>query len=188
MEFRVEVSPSGRSSCRGCKEKIGKGELRLAEEYTNAFSAETAWRYWHLPCAAKKLPSELQGALKAWPDEVPDRASLEQQIAAASSKVKPKLDLPHADRAPTGRAKCMSCSQPLEKGALRVAVERELDTPMGTQKGPGYLHPRCAVNWVRFQIDDGSSEWESTEDFVAAVLGNSGLSEADAAELGSQLT
>ena len=35
---------------------------------------------------------------------------------------------PYTDRAPTGRAKCMQCEEPIAKDSFRVAVEREIDT------------------------------------------------------------
>ena len=183
MEFRVESSPSGRSSCRGCKEKIPKGDLRLAEEYASPFSSDNAWRYWHLGCAVKKLPTELGAALKGFAGEVPDRAALEESLATASKKVKAKLDLPAADRAPTARAKCISCGIQIDKGALRVGVEREVETPMGSQRGAGYLHAKCAVVWVGSQIDSGECDWEDADDFLAAILNNSGLASPDEEEL-----
>jgi hypothetical protein len=52
---------------------------------------------------------------------------------------------PYVDRAPTGRARCMQCEQAIEKGALRVAVERELEIGANVTRGAGYLHPGCVA-------------------------------------------
>lgn len=87
----IEVSPSGRAGCRGCKEKIQKGELRFGEAAKNVFSdgGEPTMRWYHLRCAAEKKPKLLGPALAAYPGEVPDRASLEATIAEKQTK-KPK--------------------------------------------------------------------------------------------------
>ena len=38
-----------------------------------------------------------------------------------------------------------SCSEKIEKGVLRIAIENEVDTGMFVRKGAGYLHGACAV-------------------------------------------
>ena len=52
---------------------------------------------------------------------------------------------PYVDKAPTGRAKCMQCEEPIAKDSFRVAVEREIDTGSMVTRGAGYMHPKCAV-------------------------------------------
>ena len=83
-------------------------------------------------------------------------------------------DYPYAERAPTARSRCLQCREPIEKGTLRVATERELEA-MG-RPGTGYLHPRCAPAFL------------DVEDLPGALRRNSrGLAEADVAELEQQL-
>lgn len=146
--MRIEISPSGRAGCRGCKAAIAKGVLRFAESYVMPGSDQQALRYWHLECAAKKLGGTLQAALAEYEGDVPEREALEALIKSAPKKTGKDRPLPHADRAPTGRAKCMQCDAQLEKGAWRVAVEREVDTGAFVTRGPGYLHPGCVTAWV----------------------------------------
>ena len=50
---------------------------------------------------------------------------------------------PYIDKAPTGRAKCMQCEEPIAKDSFRVAVEREIDTGAMVTRGAGYMHPKC---------------------------------------------
>ena len=144
MAHTIEVAKSGRAACRTCKSPIAKGELRLGVEVANSFSADGGMSYlWHhLPCAAEKKPAELKAALAAFAGEVPNRAELEAKLATAKPG-KPS-QVPYAELAPTGRSKCLGCEQPIEKGVLRVAVEREVDTGSFQAKSTGYLHPRCA--------------------------------------------
>jgi hypothetical protein len=176
---RIEVSPSGRAKCRACKETVAKGDVRFAETYDSAFSDGEAFRYWHLPCAAKKIPALVKPALAAYGDPIANRAEVEKTIDDALKKGKGSAaaPLPHADLAPNGRAKCLVCGETLEKGKVRVAVEREVDTPMGPRTGAGYLHPGCAPGWAEEQGED-------TEAFGERVLAHSGhLPEAELAVL-----
>ena len=146
MEDIIEVAKSGRAKCKTCGEKIEKDDLRFGEAFVNTFSSSggVSFRWNHLLCAAKAMPAKLEGALESWSGDVPDRAALDAAIAAAEQK---KGDgesaYPYADHAPTGRASCIVCGEKLEKGSVRVAVEREIDTGSFTRKGPGYLHPSC---------------------------------------------
>lgn len=180
MDHLVEVSPSGRAKCRGCKEAIPKGEVRFGEVYDSAFTGGEALRYWHLKCAAKKLPTQVREALGRYDGDVPDRADVDKAMDEASRKGKAgaKAAFPYADLAPTGRARCLVCEEALEKGQLRVAVERDVESPAGMPiRGAGYLHPACALQWAEDQGED-------TDAFADAVIGNSDhLTDAQRTEL-----
>lgn len=147
MPHKIEIAKSGRATCRTCRSAIAKDTLRLGEEVTNGFAegGETTFRWHHLPCAAKKHPDALREALAAWDGDVPDRAALDAALAEAEAKKPPPF--PHADKAPTGRARCQSCGEAIPKGALRVAFEREIERGMTVTKGAGYVHPACAAGF-----------------------------------------
>ena len=74
--MKLELSPSGRAACRGCKNPVPKGELRFAESYVLPGSDQPGHRYWHLECAAKKLAGPVAQALAAYEGEVPNRAAV----------------------------------------------------------------------------------------------------------------
>src|SRR4051812_48072317 len=142
----IEEAKSGRASCRTCRKAIAKGELRLGVETQTQFSDTPSLQWHHLLCAAAKLPVELKAALAEYAGEVPDRAELDAAMEAAFKKGNAKpAGFPYVDRAPTARARCMQCQQPIDKGALRVAVERELEVGTNMTRGAGYLHPLCAA-------------------------------------------
>ncbi len=170
MQHRLEVAPSGRATCKTCNQTIAKGELRLGEEYASQFGADGfAIRWHHLPCAAKKIPDVLREAMASYDGEIPGREALEITMAEKPVRKTGTGALPSADLAPTGRAKCMKCQEAIEKGTVRIGVERELDTGAFTQKGAGYLHPHCAEAWA----DEG---WDSGfDDLVTQVKANTGL-------------
>lgn len=148
MGHIIEEAKSGRASCRTCKKPIAKGELRLGEETPNAFAAGEVTHQWHhLPCAAKKKPLVLEAAIATTTLTIPDRAALETDIAANKKSQKPGA-YPFAERAKTSRSTCLQCSEAIEKGTLRVAVEREVDTGAFVTTGAGYLHAACAAEWL----------------------------------------
>jgi hypothetical protein len=159
MAHRVELAPSGRASCRGCKQSIEKGIPRFAEEYASPYSEDgaMAFRYWHLHCAAPKLANELAAALGAYQGPIEDRAALEALVAA---HVRPPM--PYAEHAGTGRARCRACDESIAKGGLRVAFERTFDSPMGPQKAAAFAHPRCLTRYLAHEKERGRESPELT--------------------------
>ena len=145
----IEHAKTGRARCRGCRQGIAKGELRFGEEAPNDFDPEgggTSMRWYHLGCAADQRPALLKEALATYAGELPERAELEERIGKAEASAPPPY--PYAERAATGRSRCGACGEGIEKGAFRVAYEREIETGMMTRKGPGYLHVRCAPKYL----------------------------------------
>jgi hypothetical protein len=169
----IEEAKSGRASCRTCKKPIAKGELRFGHEVVTQFSSDPTLQWHHLLCAAAKLPAELKAALDAYTGPIPNRDELDKAMTAAIEKggAKP-AGFPYADRAPTARAKCIQCEEPIEKGATRIAVEREIDTGTMVTRGAGYLHPRCVAE----HLDNVGG---SVEDIVEALRKNSRIPQAE---------
>ena len=158
MAETIEVAKTGRARCRACKQPIEKGALRFGEEQPSAFSDEMQMAWHHLACAARKKPAAVREALSQFTGEVPGRDEIEKLLAEADETA---VAFPHAERAPTGRSSCLQCHEPIAKGALRVAVEREVDVAGMARMGAGYLHPGCAA------------EYTGTDDLLALLLKNS---------------
>jgi hypothetical protein len=175
MAHKIEPAPTGRASCRGCKQAIAKGELRFGEEFQNAYSEDggMSFRYWHLACAATKLANEVRDALAAYDGEVPDRGALE---AVIEGHVRPEF--PYAEHAPNGRAKCRACEQSIKKGELRLAFERIFESPMGPTKGAAYTHPRCLTSYLERERERGREAMERGA-VLCAVVTNSKLGAGD---------
>jgi len=152
MPHKIEVAPSGRAHCRGCKEPIAKGSTRFAEEYHSPYSEEggLSFRYWHLQCAAVSIANELGEALAAYTGPIDDRPSLE---ALATQHARPPM--PFAERASTGRARCRACEENIAKGDLRVVFERTYETPIGPQKAAAYAHARCLARYLAREKERG---------------------------------
>jgi poly(ADP-ribose) polymerase-like protein len=174
MAETIEAAKTGRARCRSCRQPIEKGTLRFGEEQPSAFAEGMQWVWYHLACAAAKRPVAVKSALLAFSGEIPGRAELEAALAGADEQA---TVFPYAERAATGRSRCLHCRQPIDKGALRVATQRELELESGMGRtGAGYLHPRCAGPYLE------------QEDLGAALRRNSrGLGEADLSELEREL-
>lgn len=148
MSHKVEIAPTGRASCRGCKQPIAKGTPRFGEEFRNPYSEDggLSHRYWHLPCAATKMANELAPALAAYDGELPGDVARAEVEALVREHLKPEM--PYAEHAPNGRARCRACDESITKGELRVAFERTFEGPMGPQKGAAYAHARCLARYL----------------------------------------
>jgi len=148
MNGVLENAKSGRAKCVKCKKPIAKGELRFGEEV--AYGDHASYRWYHLDCGVIACPVELEQTLVSYEEEtgpLENRDELLAEIAKAKKKVKPKT-YPYAERAPTGRAKCIQCEEKIAKDAFRIAVEREVDTGAFTTTSTGYLHPACAASYT----------------------------------------
>jgi hypothetical protein len=170
----IEEAKTGRSKCGVCREAIAKGELRLGEEVPNAFAeGEMTYKWHHLLCAAKKRPAALTAALADYKGTIPNKAEVDKELSSSSAKVAATpTEFPYADRAPTGRAKCIVCEETIEKGTFRIAIEREIEVNGMMRKGAGYMHPKCSVD----QIDD--------DDLMDVLRSHSkGLKDSDFEEL-----
>lgn len=173
MANMIEEAKSGRASCRTCRKPIAKGELRLGVEAQTQFSDAPSMQWHHLVCAAGKLPVELKAALAEYPGDVPNRAEIDAAMEQAATKASAKPAAhPYADRAPTGRAKCMQCEQPIEKATFRVAVERELEIGGNATRGTGYLHPGC----VAANLENAGG---SVDELIEGLRANSRLPEGE---------
>jgi hypothetical protein len=181
MAHKIEIAPSGRASCRGCRQPIAKGDCRFAEEYRNQFSEEggMSFRYWHLPCAATKLANELAAALAVYDGPVVDRSAIEAAIAEHE-----RPTMPYAERAGSGRARCRACDENIAKGELRVAFERSYETPTGPQQMAAYAHARCLPRYLARQKDRGH-EVPALDELLQFVRAHSKLTEDDLAAVES---
>lgn len=180
MEHRIEEAPSGRATCKTCGKSIAKGELRLGEQYESQFGSDgLAVRWHHLNCGAEKIKDVLRAAIDRYRGEIPNLAALESAMASTTPNdkgakgTKSSGVLPTADLAPTARAKCIECAAAIDKGSVRIAVEREVDTGSFVTKGAGYLHPLCAKAWAE-------NEWPAGfVDLVSQVKANATIALPD---------
>lgn len=160
MGHVIEPAASGRARCRGCGKAIAKAELRFGERQPNAFGDGEMTIWLHLRCAAYKRPEPLLETLGE--DEyadLDDRSTLERiaETSAAHRRL-PRID--GASRAPTSRARCRACKEPIEKNAWRI----DLVFFEGYRFQPsGYVHAECARDYFETTDVVDAIGWFSPE-------------------------
>jgi hypothetical protein len=148
MGHVIETASSGRAKCRGCGEKIDKGELRFGLVIDNPFREGEATYWFHLVCGACRQSEALIEALGATTEDVPDRAWL--QAAAEAGAAHPRLQrLAGVQRDPSGRARCRHCRETIDKGAFRLQLQIWEDTRFSPM---GFVHAGCGPGY--FGVDD----------------------------------
>lgn len=150
MAHVIEPAASARAKCRGCDRKIDKGELRFGERQPNAFGDGEMTLWFHLICAAYKRPEPFLETLEtilAAESDAPEIVDADALRAAAelgmAHRRLPRLN--GADRAPTGRARCRSCRELIDKDAWRIGLvffEEYRFQPSG------FIHAACAKEYL----------------------------------------
>jgi hypothetical protein len=169
----LAAAPRGRARCRGCGRPIEKASVRFGERLPNAFGEGEMTLWFHPPCAAYRRPEPLLEALAAGDGATERRDWLEAEARRSLAHRR----LPRAGaagRAPTGRARCRSCREPIPKGAWRIslAVFEE-----GMFHDAGFVHAGCSAAYL------------GTSDVLDRLLWFSpDLTAADADELATALS
>jgi len=140
MAHVIETASTGRAKCRGCGEKIAASGLRFGERLPNPFADGETTHWFHLDCAAFKRPEpflEALGASSEPPDDS-EQLATEARLGVAHRRL-PRID--GAERAPSGRARCRSCREPIGKDAWRIRLVFYED---GRFVPSGYVDVRCS--------------------------------------------
>lgn len=146
MAHVIEHAASGRAKCRACNRKIDKDELRFGENRPNAFGDGEMTLWFHVTCAAYKRPEPF---LEMLAGVEPEGISRDEVAVAQALKPAAEFGVEHrrvpridtVDRAPTGRARCRSCRELIEKDGWRIGLvffEEYRFQPSG------YVHLGCA--------------------------------------------
>ena len=148
MPHVFEPAPSSRAKCRGCGQPIGKADLRFGECIPNPFAEGETTLWFHPTCAAFKRPQPVLEALGATAAAVPDREQLERTARhGVAHRRLPRID--GAERAPSARAACRCCHEPIERGTWRI---RLVFFDNGRFEPGGFVHLDCRKTY--FETDD----------------------------------
>ena len=168
----VEPASSGRAKCRGCGERIEKGALRFGEKLENPFADGDMTHWFHLDCAAFKRPEPLLQTLEGREERLESQESLESEARRGLEHRRlPRVN--GAERAPSGRAKCRSCHEPIAKDTWRIPL---VFYEEGLFSASGFVHARCA-----------GAYFETTDLLPAVRRFSPGLGEDDLRELQAEL-
>ena len=144
MAHVIEPASSGRAKCRGCGKQIARDELRLGERLPNPYAEGEMTLWFHLACAAFKRPEPMLEALATNPLELERRDWLEAEAQRGLDHRRlPRVD--GGQRAPSGRARCRSCKEPIAKDEWRISLVFYED---GRFNPSGFIHARCAGDYL----------------------------------------
>jgi hypothetical protein len=144
----IEPAPSGRSKCRGCAQTIRQEALRFGERLPNPFGDGEMTLWFHPQCAAYKRPEPFLQSLLETPEDFPDRRQLEQTARRSLAHRRlPRID--GAERAPSGKARCRHCREPIARGNWRI---RLVFYEEGLFTAGGFIHFSCSKTY--FETDD----------------------------------
>jgi hypothetical protein len=145
MADRLEAAASGRAQCRACGAKIEKGALRFGEELPNSYGDGGMSVYWFHPrCAAHRRPEKLAALLRSSEAAAAALPDADQLLSEADVGVAhPNLArIAGGERAPTGRARCRHCNEPIAGGTWRIRLSSFADS--GFFDPLGFIHAACA--------------------------------------------
>ncbi len=148
MGHAFETAPSGRSRCRGCGGAIPVGGLRFGERLPSPYGDGEITLWFHPLCAAYKRPEPLLQALGETAQGIPDREALER-AARGSLAFRRIPRINGAEKAPSAKARCRSCRQPIERGAWRIRLTFYEE---GRFSPGGFVHMDCRRAY--FETDD----------------------------------
>jgi len=149
--YVIEGARSSRSRCKTCRRKIDKGVLRIGMLIEGPYGTGYLWH--HLRCAARRRFEQVQEAYEAeaWneakepPKNVPTLDELRKHVEELAQRRDKRLEIPHAEIDPSGRARCKHCGEAMKKGALRVVLGREVEFGGQVRTGPIHVHPECVA-------------------------------------------
>ena len=98
----------------------------------------------------------------------------------SEEKRKTRKEIPYAELAPSGRARCKQCGNIIEKDSVRVVLGRSVEFGSQVRLTPINIHPGCVVE----ALDDEDCGTESAG-FAQVLRDNS--SELDAAQIDATL-
>ncbi|XP_026751130.1 poly [ADP-ribose] polymerase [Galleria mellonella] len=166
LPYQVEYAKSGRASCKGCKEKIDQGLLRIARMVQSAFHDGKQPNWYHEDCFfTKQRPASVDEISNFNKLKSSDQKKLQSRIEDNSSGVVlpseetkgKKRKAGKSSEAASGavkdfaveyskssRATCKHCEIKICKGEVRIS-KTVFDTEIGAKYGgqPLWHHVKC---------------------------------------------
>jgi hypothetical protein len=181
--YVIEGARSNRSRCKTCRRKIDKGKLRIGVLIEGPFGTGYLWN--HLKCLARKRIDQVEQAYaqQAWteakepPADLPELDELRKLAELATEQREQRKQLPYAEVDPSGRARCKACGEPMEKGAIRFVLGRDVEFGSQMRTAPVQLHPRCVAE--ELEQDHCATQ---AEGFAEAIRAHSAEIDAQALE------
>ncbi|MCP3982344.1 MAG: hypothetical protein GY716_23830 [bacterium] len=162
--YVIEGARSSRARCKTCRRKIDKGVLRIGILIEGPYGTGYLWH--HLKCAARKQFERVEEAYgaEAWnvakepPSKVPPLDSLRELRDKSEERKATRKEIPYAELAPSGRARCKHCDELIEKGSVRIALGRTVEFGNQVRTAPINVHPACVAEAIQAEDCDTESD------------------------------
>uniref|UniRef100_A0A1B0BYD9 Poly [ADP-ribose] polymerase n=1 Tax=Glossina palpalis gambiensis TaxID=67801 RepID=A0A1B0BYD9_9MUSC len=159
LPFKTEYAKTGRASCKGCKDTISQGSVRIAAMVQSAFHDGKQTNWFHESCFFKKQRPGSVGDIANYENlRIEDQKRLEKKIESlgngvvVSTSEKKSKKRSKAENnalkdfgieyAKSGRAACRGCEQKILKDQLRIR-KTVYDTEVGMKYGGQALWHHC---------------------------------------------
>uniref|UniRef100_A0A1A9WQP6 Poly [ADP-ribose] polymerase n=1 Tax=Glossina brevipalpis TaxID=37001 RepID=A0A1A9WQP6_9MUSC len=161
LPFKTEYAKTGRANCKGCKNNIAQGSLRIAAMVQSAFHDGKQANWFHESCFFKKQRPSSVGDIENYENlRIEDQKRLEQKIetlgnavivSSTEKKGKKRTKVENTalkdfgiEYAKSGRAACRGCEQKIIKDQIRIR-KTVYDTEVGMKYGgqPLWHHYEC---------------------------------------------
>ncbi|XP_070578606.1 poly [ADP-ribose] polymerase 1-like [Ptychodera flava] len=187
--FKAEYAKSDRSSCKKCRQGIGKGALRMAKMVQSPHFDGKIPNWYHYPCfwkvATVTVATQIAGfdGLR-WNDQEKIKnkiggdtsgETLEDKVVARKSVIKDFS----VEYAKSDRSKCRVCNEKIAKDELRVGNLEKTDDNYTSQT---WHHVKCFCDPLKLVEMGWLKEFKATD-----VPGFSALNKKDQTELKKKL-
>ncbi|MFX1516120.1 MAG: hypothetical protein ACFFC6_07420 [Promethearchaeota archaeon] len=186
----IEPAKSGRATCRGCREKILKGDYRVGIPYQFTRSdGETisSYGYYHPECTPK---DKLEIVFEVLENSTLIGSVDKEKITEFLKQSQKKVESPQASSSPrkpffelskSSRGVCRVCEKKIEKGIFRVAEPTQVELDDGRKFfSHKFFHVECYL--------DTLSEVESIfQGLIQTSIKRKSISQEDADKLQKNL-
>ena len=135
MPHVIEAAVSGRAKCRGCGERIDKGDLRFGERLPNPYGDGEMTLWFHPLCAAYKRPGPLLELLDP-------AAELPPAAEVPAAEIPPAGEVPAAEVPPAGEARRGGDVPPTEEALETLGGDLEALEGLRAEAEKGVAHRR----------------------------------------------
>ncbi|KAI1724104.1 poly(ADP-ribose) polymerase, regulatory domain-containing protein [Ditylenchus destructor] len=130
LPYAAEYAKSGRAGCKGCKEPISQGSLRMAVRFPSPFFDGWQDNWFHFDCFWRRVKKSNMNetAIRGmewlkWEDQETIRQRILDLQELPDDFGTPRSAAPKVEHAKSSMGKCFQCKEKIQKGEMRIAYK-----------------------------------------------------------------
>ncbi|KAI1712161.1 poly(ADP-ribose) polymerase catalytic domain-containing protein [Ditylenchus destructor] len=130
LPYAAEYAKSGRAGCKGCKEPIAQGSLRMAVRFPSRFFDGWQDNWFHFGCFWRRVKKSNMNetAIRGmewlkWEDQETIRKRILDLEDLPDDFGTPRSAAPKVEHAKSAAGKCFQCKEKIQKGEMRIAYK-----------------------------------------------------------------